>query len=165
MTTDLLTGGEILWSKGLAEPVLLASAAIPLVFPAVQHEGHVLVDGGIASNAPICSAIKLGAEHIIVLPTGFGCACKAAPTGLASLALHSLNLLSMRQLVRDAEHYSTHIPIAIVPTLCPLGVSVFDFTQTASLIQRSEALTTQWLAADGLNSSGVPMSLQAHHHA
>ncbi|MEL0028429.1 MAG: patatin-like phospholipase family protein, partial [Perlucidibaca sp.] len=83
MTTDLLSGAEVLLSTGPAEPALLASAAIPAVFPAVQHQSHCLVDGGVASNAPVASAVRLGAQKVVVLPTGFGCACPSAPTGLA----------------------------------------------------------------------------------
>ena len=164
MTTDLLSGAEVLLSSGPAEPALLASAAIPAVFPPVHHQGHCLVDGGVASNAPVSSAVRLGAERVIVLPTGFGCSCPAPPRGVAPLAMHALNLLTMRQLVREVEQLHPRIPVSIVPSLCPLDVSVFDFSHTADLMARSEALTAEWLAAGGLDQGGVPDALRPHHH-
>ena len=75
----------MLQSRGDILLALLASAAIPLVYPPIEIEGHLLMDGGVASNTPIASAVALGAKRIVVLPTGFGCACKAPPRGLMAL--------------------------------------------------------------------------------
>ncbi len=45
----------------------LASAAIPLLFPAVPVSGELYVDGGLRQNVPISPALRLGAERVIVL--------------------------------------------------------------------------------------------------
>lgn len=164
VTTDLLSGAEVLQSQGDILQALLASAAIPLVYPPIAIDGHLLMDGGVASNTPIASAVALGAKRIVVLPTGFGCACKAPPRGVVALALHTLNLMSMRQLVRDIELYAAHTHIHVAAPLCPLGVSVFDFTQTRSLIERAKVQTRTWLDSGGLEQTGVPDSLRAHSH-
>lgn len=165
VATDLLSGAEVVLSHGEVEPALLASAAIPLVFPAVPIGGRLLVDGGVACNTPIASAVALGATRILVLPTGFGCACTEPPHGLAALALHTLNLISMGQLVRDIELHAAQASIHVVAPLCPLGVSVFDFSHTAQLLHRAHQQTRAWLAAGGLERSDIPGSLVAHHHA
>ncbi|APC18651.1 patatin [Pseudomonas frederiksbergensis] len=164
VTTNLLTGAEELLSSGSAEQALLASAAIPLVFPCVQIGDKLLIDGGVASNTPIASAVYLGATRVVVVPTGFGCACPSPPSGLVALALHTLNLMSMRQLVRDIELYSPRAAIHVVAPLCPLGISVFDFTQTDQLLQRAYQSTQAWIEEGGLVRTGVPGSLQAHTH-
>jgi len=150
---------------GAVAAALLASTAIPLVFPAVWCKGSVLVDGGVSSSTPIASAVALGATRILVLPTGFGCACKEPPRGLVALALHTLNLMSMRQLVRDIELHAARVRIHVVAPLCPLAVSVFDFSQTGELMDRAHQRTRAWLDSGGLEQSGVPDSLMAHHHA
>ncbi|MFW0753888.1 patatin-like phospholipase family protein [Pseudomonas sp. H11T01] len=164
VTTNLLTGAEELLSSGSAEQALLASAAIPLVFPCVQIGDKWLVDGGVASNTPIASAVALGATRVVVVPTGFGCACPCPPAGLVALALHTLNLMSMGQLVRDIELYSSRADIHVVAPLCPLGISVFDFSQTDQLLQRAYQQTLIWIEKGGLVHTGVPGSLQAHTH-
>lgn len=164
VTTNLLTGTDELLSSGSVEQALLASAAIPLVFPTVQIGDKWLVDGGVTSNTPIASAVFLGATRVVVVPTGFGCACPQPPTGLVALALHTLNLMSMRQLVRDIELYSPQAAIHVVAPLCPLGISVFDFSQTDLLLRRAYEQTQDWIGKGGLVRTGVPSSLQAHTH-
>lgn len=161
---DLLSGESVLLSSGAAEPALLASCAIPLVFPAVDCGGRLLVDGGVASHTPIANAVALGARRILVLPTGVGCACRTPPRGLVAMALHALNLLSMRQLVSDIELYAAQASIHVVAPLCPLDVSVFDFSRSDQLLSRARRHTLDWLAAGGLLRTGVPGALQAHHH-
>ncbi|BFN28226.1 NTE family protein RssA [Pseudomonas sp. SCT] len=165
VTTDLLSGAEVILSSGDAEQALLASTAIPLVFPAVRWNERILVDGSVCSNTPIAGAVALGATCIVVLPTGFACACDEAPKGLIALALHTLNLMSMRQLARDADLFAAHASIHVVAPLCPLSISVFDFGRTDELLQRARAQTLAWLEAGGLDQPGLPESLQAHHHA
>lgn len=164
VTTNLLSGAEELLSSGNAEQALLASAAIPLVFPSVRIGEKFLIDGGVASNTPIASAVALGAARIVVVPTGFGCACPRPPLGLVALALHTLNLMSMRQLVRDIELYSPRASIHVVAPLCPLDASVFDFSQTDQLLQRAYHSTQTWIEGGGLIRTGIPDSLQAHTH-
>ncbi len=71
VASDLVFGNEVLLSRGPAVDAVPASAAIPGLFPPLDIEGHLLVDGGVANDTPISTAIRLGATRIIVLPTGF----------------------------------------------------------------------------------------------
>jgi NTE family protein len=81
VATDVLDGTEVLLSTGEITPALLASAAIPAVFPSVTIAGRLLMDGGIASNTPISAAFSLGASRVFVLPTGLPCALRVPPHG------------------------------------------------------------------------------------
>jgi NTE family protein len=45
----------------------LASAAVPLLFPAVEIEGQFYCDGGLRQNVPLSPARRLGAEGLIVI--------------------------------------------------------------------------------------------------
>ncbi len=45
----------------------LASAAIPLLFPAVKIQGHFYTDGGLRQNTPMSPAIRLGADKLLVI--------------------------------------------------------------------------------------------------
>lgn len=67
VASDMVTGEEVLLSNGPAVDAVLASAAIPGVFPPVRVAGRLLVDGGVSNNTPISTAMRLGATRIIVL--------------------------------------------------------------------------------------------------
>jgi len=45
----------------------LASAAIPLLFPAVSVGGELYVDGGLRQSVPLSPALRLGAQRVIVI--------------------------------------------------------------------------------------------------
>lgn len=45
----------------------LASAAIPVVFPAVSVRGQLHVDGGLRLNVPLSPTLRLGAQRVIVI--------------------------------------------------------------------------------------------------
>ncbi|MGF6595757.1 NTE family protein [Paraburkholderia sp. GAS448] len=164
VATDLLAGHEVVLSSGPVVNAVLASAAIPGVFPPVRIDGVDLVDGGVASNTPIAAAIKLGATRIIVLPAGFACALHAPPTSAIAQAMHALTLVIARQLVRDLEYYGTRAQIYVVPPLCPLDISPYDYTQCAQLIERAAQNTRAWLDDGGLDQAFIPGELRDHEH-
>jgi NTE family protein len=164
VATDVLDGTEVSIAAGPLATALLASAAIPAVFPHVTLDGRHLMDGAIANNTPISTALKLGATRVIVLPTGMSCALEKPPRGAVGFALHALNLLVMRQLLSDIERYSHRAELVVVPPLCPVSVSAYDFSQTADLIRRAEATTRLWLRKKGLEREETPGELLPHEH-
>ena len=46
---------------------VLASAAVPLLFPAVEIDGEYYCDGGLRQNVPLSPARRLGADGLIVI--------------------------------------------------------------------------------------------------
>ena len=164
VATDVLTGAEVVFSSGHAITALLASAAVPAVFPTVLVDDRYLMDGGVANNTPISAAIRLGATRIIVLPTGMSCAIEAPPRGAMAVAMHALNLLVMQQLERDVERFSDQTQLIIVPPLCPLTVTPYDFSQSAQLIRRAESTTRLWLKQGGLHAGGSKLGPLVHDH-
>ena len=74
-------------------------------------------------------------------------------------------LLGARQLRHDFERFSAATPIHIVPPLCPVGHSSYDYSQAASLIARSGESKRTWLAADGFAKRSFPGELGEHMHA
>ncbi len=164
ITTDLLGGSEVRLSAGPAVDALLASTAIPGIFQPVRRAGRHLVDGGVTSNTPIATAIELGASRVIVLPTGVACALDAPPRGMVAVVLHALTLLIARQLVSDVERLRDRAQIVVVPPLCPLAVSSYEFSRGGDLIDRAAESTARWLDSGGLRNPDIPGPLQPHQH-
>jgi len=164
VAANVLTGREALLSKGPAVPAVMASAAIPGVFPPVKLDGTYYFDGSVASNTPVSAALELGAERIVVLPTGYSCEMRQIPKSALAMALHGVNVLVARQLVVDVERFMDHALIRVVPPLCPVNTHPFDFTAASELISRAAKTTHAWLDRGGLDHTGIPFELPPHTH-
>ncbi len=68
--TELLSGASVELSSGSAVEAILASCAIPAAFAPVRLGNDYLIDGAIASNTPIMTAVKLGDEPARRAPHG-----------------------------------------------------------------------------------------------
>ena len=78
------------------------------------------------------------------------------PVGAVANALHALTLLIARQLVSELEGLGPDIEYFVVPPLCPLVGSPYDFSRTADHIERAIRTTDAWLAQNGLEQGGIP---------
>lgn len=151
-------------SQGPAVEAILASAAIPGIFPPVTIEGRELMDGAIAANTPLRMAVKLGAGRIIILPTGYACALATAPQGAIARMLHAVTLLIAWQLMHEIDAMPKDVAVHLAPALCPLEVSPADFSASRQLIARAHSGTAAWIAAGGLTRRAKSSELSAHHH-
>lgn len=70
VTTSLTDGRERWITRGPAVEAILASSAIPTMFPPVTIDGDVLIDGGVVNNVPISRALTAGCDRIYVLLCG-----------------------------------------------------------------------------------------------
>jgi NTE family protein len=70
--TDLLTGDEVVFAAGPVEPALLASTAIPGLFPPVEHGGIVAIDGAVTDNVPLWHALVDGIDEVYVCDVSGG---------------------------------------------------------------------------------------------
>jgi NTE family protein len=133
--TDAISGREVRLSSGDAVDAVMASVALPGVFPPVPWEGRELIDGGVANNAPISHAIELGAERVYVLPTGSACDLSEPPHGALGMLLHSMSLLVMRRLLVEIDLLKDRCELVVLPPPCPLGVSPMDFGHSEELVR------------------------------
>jgi NTE family protein len=66
---ELETGEERVFGSGEVLPALLASTALPGVYPPVLIDGRQYIDGGVANNVPVAPALAMGASTVYVLDT------------------------------------------------------------------------------------------------
>ena len=164
VATDIITGDSVVMSDGSAAEAIIASTAIPGAFTPIHYRDHFLADGAISSNTPIKIAVRQGATRLIILPTGHACANQVPPVGAVANALHALTLLIARQLVIELESLPPSIEYFVVPPLCPLVGSPYDFTRTTQHIERAVRSTDEWLTKNGLSQSFIPGELRPHSH-
>jgi len=164
VTTDIISGDSVVLSEGSTSDAIVASTAIPGAFSPVHYRDYYLADGAISSNTPVRVAVAKGARRLIVLPTGHACANDAPPVGAVANALHALTLLIARQLVIELENLGPDIEYYVIPPLCPLVGSPYDFSRTADHIERAVLSTDAWLAQNGLEKREIPHELRPHDH-
>lgn len=119
VTTSLTDGRERWLSQGDTIDAVLASAAIPALFPPVQIDGELLVDGGVVNNVPISRPLAAGATRIYVLLCG---------------PLHFRPEKPKRpaEAVMAAFFVAVHARFARELTLLPPGVEVIVFSGPGS---------------------------------
>jgi NTE family protein len=87
VATHAETREPVVLSTGDTVQALLASSAIPGMFPPITIDGTRLIDGGSSADVPIRQAVDLGATTVFVLPTSPG---GEDPTGRLWLLLDRL---------------------------------------------------------------------------
>lgn len=165
VTTDIVSGNSVVLSEGSAAKAIIASTAIPGAFAPVRYNDFYLADGAIASNTPISAAVAKGARRLIILPAGYACGTHTPPIGAVANGLHALTLLITRQLVSELESLDPGIEYFVVPPLCPLVGSPYDFSRTTDHIERAIQSTDAWLEQNGLERSGIPDEMRPHSHS
>ncbi len=116
VATDLASGDETWFSSGELMDPLLASAAMPGVFPPVEISGRTYIDGGVANNVPVSRAIELGAKYIHVLNVN------SAGQGRAlnrphDFMMQGLVLARAQRYRRDLEKYRAQATIHEFPAV------------------------------------------------
>lgn len=150
VVTDVATGSDVRLSTGSALDAVLASTAVPGVFPPVQLDGRSYIDGGVANNTPISHAVELGARVVYVLSTGHACTLAAPPGSVLGMALRAMTLLVGARLAADVVRYRDQVDLRVVPRPCPLEILPTDFGRADELIERGRTTAQAWLdAQDG----------------
>jgi len=67
VSLDLLSGQSVVFTKGPVVDGVYASSAIPSVFPPLERDGRIMVDGGGPFRVPIDACQDLGADFIIAV--------------------------------------------------------------------------------------------------
>ena len=67
MAVDMLQGTEVVLNSGPLVPAILASSAVPGVFPPVIIEDRQLMDGGVIDSVATHVAFEQGAEKVIAV--------------------------------------------------------------------------------------------------
>lgn len=67
VATDLVSGELVVLREGPVAPALLATTALPALFPPVPYGDMLLADGGILNNLPVDVAYEMGAQRVIAV--------------------------------------------------------------------------------------------------
>ncbi|HWC14532.1 MAG TPA: patatin-like phospholipase family protein [Actinomycetota bacterium] len=162
VATDLETGAERVLTSGPLTPALLASAAMPGVYPPVDIDGRLYTDGGVSNNVPIAPAVNLGATTLYVLNSTSHTNQRRPLVRPMDYFFHGFTLARAQRLTIDMRLYAEKVNLVMIPTP-PLDffVPFASMEHTAKLIDLAYEHTRRFLAGDlPLAEGGVQPSLE-----
>jgi NTE family protein len=101
--TNIVTGRREIFSKGSISQAVLASTAIPGLFPPVEIEHALYVDGGVSAGTDIAAAVELGATQIIAVDLKPGLLPRR-PKNVVELLTRSLEVIAEERSTCTIEH-------------------------------------------------------------
>jgi NTE family protein len=147
VTTDLETGAERLFTSGPLTEAVLASAAMPGVYPPVEIEGRLYTDGGVSNNVPIAPAVEMGATTLYILNSTSHTNQRRPLVRPMDYFFHAFTLARAQRLTMDLRTYSEKVNLVVIPTpVLDFFVPFASMEHTDRLIDTSYRHAKKFLA-------------------
>lgn len=144
VATDFATGARVELDRGDLASALLASCAIPGIFPWVDREGRRLVDGGVVSNVSTDIAHARGARSIVVLDCGlFGVEGRLSDS-IVDILARTVAIQSRQQVINDVSG-CLDVPVLWLSGPDLTSTSPLDFDHTVELADAAYATSSAQL--------------------
>jgi NTE family protein len=104
IAADLLTGHEVWMRKGSITEAISASFALPGIFPPVQRNQRMLVDGALVNPLPIAPAQAMGARMTIAVDLNADIIGKAAKPGQAFQTVAGFDMFNDKDVPQAEQH-------------------------------------------------------------
>ena len=122
IATDLNRGTRVVLDHGSVAKAVHASSAIPGVFNPVEHQGKLLVDGGVVENLPGSVARERGADIVIAVDISQN-VVNFNITNLIDVMLQAVTIISSE----NVKYTRKNADVIIAPAVGDVGM--LDFSQ------------------------------------
>lgn len=154
VATSLRTGQERWFTSGEVIPAVLASAALPAVFPPVEIGGETFIDGAVVDNVPISRAVTGGASRVYVLHVGNFDRPRPDPKRPIDALLHSFSIARNYRFQAETRYPPSGVELIVLPSIDPGSVRPNDFGKSGGLIERAYAAASGFLDAKEAQAAG-----------
>jgi NTE family protein len=147
VAVDLVTAQQIVLAQGSLAAAMRATMSLPGIFPPVERDGRVLVDGGAMNNVPADVVRAMGADVVVAINVGFMGDTRTISRSLLGLMSQTVDVMMQagtRQSLKSAE-------IIINPTL--EGFGSLDWRRSAALEAEG------YKAADAVKDRLLPLAV------
>ncbi len=128
------------FESGPLVPAVLASCAVPGLFPAVQIGGEHYLDGGLVNSIPVSRAVERGATTIYVLQVGRVERSLNAPTRPWEVATVAFEIARRHRFSRDLTMIPDGVTVHVLPTGdASTPMSNLRYRNTSSVPRRIDA--------------------------
>jgi NTE family protein len=150
VATDLNAGKPVVFRSGDLTPALLASTAIPGLFPSVRIGGRDYLDGGVVDNTPLQTAIDDGAKEVLAISLMGGGELEVVPNSFPELMARTLQLSLHHQMLSDYERLRERARIVVLcPITAPTATWEMKREHLQAVMEASRAATAALLSQRG----------------
>ena len=143
---DLTTGKPRVFSSGPLRSALLATTALPGVFPPIEIGGTPYIDGGVVTNIPTAPALAAGPDRLFVLDVTRPVANRLPSTAVGML-VQAINITRNVCAERDLEAARLVPGAVVLPRAEDEPVLAYDDTsRTCDLMEAGYERTKRFLA-------------------
>ncbi|MDY7106104.1 MAG: patatin-like phospholipase family protein [Actinomycetota bacterium] len=128
----------------LIEPVL-ASAALPTIYPMVTIDGRRYLDGGLVDDIPISRAVALGCRQIFVLHIGHNEEIPPDPRRPYEVGLIAFWVARRNRLTRDLADLPLDTRCTVLPSGGRPAIRFDDFSASDQLIEQAYVAASEHL--------------------
>ena len=147
VATSLRTGCDHWFTTGPVVPAVLASAALPAIFPPVEIDGERFVDGGVVDNVPISRALAGAVQRVFVLHVGNFSRPRPEPKRPLDALLQCFSIARNYRFHAETRAAPPDVELVVLPSIDPGPIKPNDFSRSAQLISRARAATATFLDA------------------
>jgi NTE family protein len=157
VAADLTHGRRAVFSSGPVVPALLASSAIPGIFPPVRIGDAVYADGSTIDSCSLETALGMGARRLFVLAIGhdtladggarWSGAAGAAPYSASAVVQRTAQIVGAYHLQRDLERLPPDVEVHVVSLHTGSGGGTLDFGNAEAWIEQGYATMRAYLRA------------------
>jgi NTE family protein len=150
VATDLVAGCPVVISSGQLAPALMASTAIPGVFPPVALGSRVFSDGGIVENVPLTLAVREAFARILAVGVMAGGELRDPPASWTEVIARTLQLSLHQRLLSDFQRLRTKARVVVIcPITPPEAALEMRLSHVEGLIERARIAASHLLARTG----------------
>ncbi len=143
-------GTETWFSSGPVVDPILASAALPAVYPPVEIDGVAYLDGAVVNDVPVSRAVELGADRIFILHVGSWDRPRPEPKRPFDMAMYAYWLARRSRFQRDLASVPAAIEVLVLPPGATPVIRYNDLGHSDEMIATSYRASCEFLdARDG----------------
>jgi NTE family protein len=146
VATDVDGVREVWFSSGALIDPILASAALPAVYPAVEIDGVRYLDGAIVNDVPMGRAVELGARTVYILQVGAFSRPRREPRRPLDVAVQSYWIARHHRFKRELAAMPVDVDVHLLPTGQTPTMRYDDFTRSAELVTLAYKASSDYLA-------------------
>ncbi|MBI1820278.1 MAG: patatin-like phospholipase family protein [Nitrospirae bacterium] len=146
--TNFQTGQPLYVRMGNLVDALMASTAMPGIFPPQTCQGYQLVDGAVTENVPLEVAVNEGATTILTMQYNCCTPSDRPVHGLLKILTRAFSIALDRKTMCDIRQYGSKARLIVMEPAFGLNIDLLDFRHSQILMEKAYTFSKEFLARE-----------------